>query len=422
MLKTALKNIEMIRPIAISLSPNTEKDDVLLALRAFFSPRKWFDSQEVKLLEMEFERIFGSAYKALAVNSGRSAEYLILKALGIGEKDEVIIQALTCVAVPNSILWLGAKPIYADIDDSYNIDPKDLMKKITNKTRAIIVQHTFGIPANFHEIQKITQEKNIVLIEDCSHSLGAEYAGNSVGALGDVSFFSFGRDKVISSLFGGMILTSNKKLYEKLKLEKDKLPDVPVFWVFQQLLHPIFFAAILPLYNLQIGKVILVLLQKLGVLTKAVYEQEKVGQKPSVFPSRMPGALAILARNQLKKLRKFNSHRKKIANFYFSGLKGSQVSLPEMNKNAIWLRFPIRHPGVSRLYSYCKNKNILLGDWYKGVIMPSRDLARFGYHVGGCPQAEQIAETILNLPTYPSLNEKDAFKVVEVITRWLNTK
>src|SRR5581483_4013141 len=113
-------------------------------------------------------------------------------------------QAFTCVAVPNSVLWTGAKAIYADIDETGNLDPKDLEKKITKKTKAVIIQHTFGIAANMDAIQKVLKGKKIILIEDCAHALGASYKGKKLGTFGEFAFFSFGRDKVISSVFGGM--------------------------------------------------------------------------------------------------------------------------------------------------------------------------------------------------------------------------
>ena len=120
----------------------------------------------------------------------------------IGEGDEVLVQAFTCVAVPNSVLWAQATPVYADIDATLNIDPIDVEKKITNRTKAIIVQHTFGIPADMDALVALAKKHNILLIEDCAHSLGATYKGKKVGTFGDAAFFSFGRDKVVSSVFG----------------------------------------------------------------------------------------------------------------------------------------------------------------------------------------------------------------------------
>src|SRR3989344_584795 len=151
----------MSRPIAISLSPNAERDDVFLSLKLLFSPIQWFNFRDTEKLETEFAKYFGKGYKALAVNSGRNALYLILKTLGIGFGDEVALQALTCVAVPNSILWLKGRPLYIDVDNSLNMDPKDLNEKISERTKAIIVQHTFGIPADMEKILKIAEKRKI---------------------------------------------------------------------------------------------------------------------------------------------------------------------------------------------------------------------------------------------------------------------
>ena len=412
----------MSRPIAISLSPNTEKDDVLLALKTLLSPNRWLNQEEVEELEKEFANNFGKNYKAIAVNSGRSAQYLILKALGIGKGDEIAIQAFTCVAVPNSIIWLKANPLYIDVDETYNMDPRDLERKLTPKTRAVIVQHTFGIPADVDLIKRIARRKGVVLIEDCSHALGAVFKNKKVGTLGDVAFFSFGRDKVLSAVFGGMILCSNEALYGEIKKLRDNLELPPRGWVLQQLFHPVAFSFILPLYNLEIGKFLLAVLQKLKFLSKAVYFEEKTCQQPPVFPGKMPGGLAILAKNQLRKLDRFNERRRKIASFYTRGLKNLGFVIPPQLKGAIWLRFPLRHEKAHLLYNFAKRKGVLLGDWYKGVVMPVKELSLVAYQKASCPKAEKFAETVINLPTYPNLSESQAKRVVEIIKQWLNIK
>src|SRR3989304_10048304 len=164
-----------MRPIAISLSPNTEKDDVLLAVKTLLSPWNWYKSSSVSELETKFASYFGESYKALAVNSGRSAEYLILKTLGVSEGDLVAMQALTCVAVANPIIWNGASPLYIDVDETYNMDPADLEKKINKNVKSIIVQNYFGVPSSISDIKVIAQKFNIPLIEDCAISLGAQH-------------------------------------------------------------------------------------------------------------------------------------------------------------------------------------------------------------------------------------------------------
>lgn len=410
-----------MRPIAISLSPNTEYDDVLLAIKLLFSPWQWFGDKKSKLLEKRFSSLFGEDYQAIAFNSGRSAEYAVLKTLGIGSGDEVAIQAFTCIAVPNSIIWRGARPVYVDIDTSYNIDAKDLEKKITKKTKAVIIQHTFGIPARVDEIREIARKYKLVLIEDCAHSLGAEYKGRRVGTFGDVAFFSFGRDKVLSSVFGGMAMTNNKLLAQRIGGLRDKLFNPPAWWVVQQLLHPVLFQLILPLYNINLGKVILVSLQKMKVLSKAVFDEEKSCMKPNIFPAKMPSALTILALNQLQKLEKFNHHRKEIAELYHS-LLAEVGTLPPKKEGAIWLRFPLQHPKSRELLAYAKKRGILLGDWYRSVVFPAETLSKAGYVPGSCPKAEEAAKTIVNFPTYPTLTHKQAEKVIRLVKQWLTTQ
>lgn len=411
----------MIRPIAISLSPNTELTDVLLALKTMFAPWSWTRGGHVRKVEEWFRRFLKKKY-VFSFDSGRSAELAILRSLGIGIGDEVILQAFTCVAVPNSILWMGAKPVYVDIyPETFNIDIRDLEKKITKKTKAIIIQHTFGIAGDLEKIKKITKKHKLFLIEDCAHALGGEYQDRKLGSFGDAAFFSFGRDKVISSVFGGIAITGNKIIADKLGRYEKSLPFPSLFWIAQQLFHPISFAFILPLYNsLGIGRGILLVLQKLKLLSIPVVEKEKIGGKPRFYPRRLPNGLAILAAYQLKKLEKFNKHRVEIAKFYMQNIKGPYV-FPRHRPGDIFLRFPLLTiNSVKRkvLFDACKKRNILVGNWYSNVVDPvDVDLAKVGYVKGSCPVSEQAAKTIINLPTYPLMNLRDAEKVMEVFSK-----
>ena len=404
----------MTKPIAISISPNTQSDDASLALKLLFQPWRWNQGQNVQNLEKEFELMFPS-YIALAINSGRSALYLLLKSLGIKAGDEVIIQAFTCVVVPNSILWTGATPIYVDIDDTLNIDVNDLKQKITSKTKAIIVQHTFGIPANMKEIQKLAKEKGILLIEDCAHALGAKYQGKLVGTFGDMAFFSFGRDKIISSVFGGMIISSNTKLLKQIQSEYQKLPAPSSLWIFQQLLHPIIFESFLkPFYNHKVVRGLLSLFQKLKLLSLAVKDEEKKSIQPSEFPAKMANALATLALNQLKKLDRFNSHRAEIVEIYGQSLKTEKIKAFESVGEPSWLRYPVYVENAKNIISRMRRYSIFLGDWYQNVIMPCNDLTAVKYELGSCPKAEEISNHIVNLPTFPGLSKEEAKKVAKL--------
>lgn len=412
----------MKRPIAISLSPNAQKDDVFLALKQLVKPVGWYDFTKTEKLEKELAAYFGKGYRALAVNSGRSALYLILKSLGISYGDEVVIQALTCVAVPNAVKWVGAENVFVDVGNDFNIDPIDLADKIGKKTRAIIIQNSFGIPAKYDTIKKIAHRKykDILIIEDCALSLGAKYNGRKVGTLGDISFFSFGRDKVISSVFGGMILCKNDKIYKKIKAERDMLEYPGPLWLVQQLLHSIIFSFAVPLYNfgfgrLSLGKAIIFTAQKIKLINRAVYKEEEFSLRPRVFPSKMPGALSEMALNQLKKLDNFNNHRRKIAGFYFKNIKNDGIKLPPKNKGSIWVRFPLISQKASNTLEELKRKGILLGDWYKDVVVPVKTPEIVGYKYGSCPRAESLKGKILNLPTYQKIGIREASKIVNLI-------
>jgi len=150
--------------ITISLSPNTDRTDVWRAISLLFKPWLWFRGQSILRVKTVLCDLIQNS-QIYTFNSGRSALYVLLKALGIGKGDEVLLQAFTCIAVPNCILWTGATPVYVDIDNTLNIDPDQVEKNITTKTKAIIIQHTFGNPAVFREIQSIAKNITYFLLK-----------------------------------------------------------------------------------------------------------------------------------------------------------------------------------------------------------------------------------------------------------------
>ncbi|KXK11813.1 MAG: L-glutamine:2-deoxy-scyllo-inosose aminotransferase [Microgenomates bacterium OLB23] len=145
------------------------------------------------------------------------------------EGDEVLLQGFTCVAVPNAVVWNGLKPVFVDVDDHYNL-VDDLESYIGPNTKAIIVQHTFGIAANMKAIALAAKKHNLFIIEDCAHALGGMYASQPLGSFGDVSIVSFGRDKVVSSVFGGAALTKNKTVAAALSSFEKNLEPAPWFF------------------------------------------------------------------------------------------------------------------------------------------------------------------------------------------------
>jgi len=425
------------KPISISLSPNVEKDDLRVALNLIIRPWLWKNGKGIAELETSFKNYLGVKY-AFSFNSGRSAFLAILRALGevegLSAGNEVALQAFTCNAVPNPVLWADLEPLYIDCNtDDYNISVDDLKAKITAQTRVVVVQHTFGLPANVEQIRAVCGENNLIFIEDCAHSLGAEYGSTDspramvkVGSHSKAAFFSFSRDKIISSVYGGMAVTNDDKLGEALRRAQRKMGYPNPFWIFQQILHPILLSyLILPIYNfLDLGKIFLVLSQMTHILSKAVSWQEKRGLRPDYFPKALPNAMAMMAANQLGKIDKFNIHRQKVANYYYAELAETKFGLPQQfnERKNVFLRFTVRHKNAHEIiYEAWHKQNILLGDWYTTPIAPfDTKVEEIKYRPGSCPNAEYLAKHTLNLPTHINIAQKDAERIVKFLKdkRW----
>ncbi|MCK5332730.1 aminotransferase class I/II-fold pyridoxal phosphate-dependent enzyme, partial [Candidatus Parcubacteria bacterium] len=386
------------QPIASAFAPNYMIWDCFLAGK-YLLPWNWDKLQKGKnyrKLERKFCEYMDSRW-AISFDSGRSGFYAALKCLEIKDYDEVILQAFTTVALPNAIKWCGAKPVFVDIEENaLNIDPVKIEEKITGKTRAIIVQHTFGNPAKIYEIMKIAKKHNLYIIEDCAHSLGAEYQGKKTGIFGDVSFFSFGRDKVISSVAGGMVVTNDRKLGEKIKTFRDQMPYPKKSLIVRQLLHPIItFKALRLYYFFNLGKTMMFVVNKFKLLPKAYTKKEKKNMKSENYPAKMPNALVVIALHQMKLIEKFNNHRIAIANLYHEKLQNSPaIILPnstEQSKN-IYLWYTVLVDNKKELIEKAQKKHIILGDWFPQVIGPAEvNLEKSGYKKGDCPIAEKIS-------------------------------
>lgn len=412
------------KPISISLSPNVQKDDLHLALKLSFQPRRWKKGKEIKEFETQFKNYLGVKY-AVSFNSGRSSLFAIFKALNLPEGSDILLQAFTCNAVPNPILWAKLNPIYVDCGNDFNIDIEDLKQEIRRRQTSsesaniLVIQHTFGLPTNMDEIMKIAKEHNLIVIEDCAHSLGAEYCGRKVGTFGDAAFFSFSRDKVISCVYGGMAVTNNDKIGRKLEQLQKEFGMPSSYWIKQQLSHPILlYYIILPIYYfLDLGKIFLILSQWLHFLSKAVSWQEKRGLKPQYFPKALPNTLAIMAQNQFNKLDKFNLHRKKLAQFYFNELRDTKFIMPP--NDGIFLRFAVQHPKAHEIiYEAWHKQNMLLGDWYTAPIAPDdTQIDQIKYVAGSCHNAEKLAKQTLNLPTHINISMEDAKKIVNFLKK-----
>lgn len=415
----------MKRFINSSVSPNLEKNDVLTAVKMLFTPFGYDSGNFVNKVETWFKYNFSRKF-AYTFSSAREAEFALFNALGIGSGDEVILQSFTCLAVVNPILWAGAKPVYVDVDkDTISINISDLRKKITKRTKVIILQYTFGMPGKIEEIRKIALENKIFLLEDCAHVIGGTYKNKKLGEWGDGAIFSFGRDKAVSSVFGGIIVTNKAAIGEKIRKLKEASPYPSSYWTIKQLLHPIFTFIVIYAFNLHplFGKVIFYIIKELHIITLPIQTEIKKQNANGFITKKYPNALAALAFNQLLKINKFNRTRLDIYRIYKTELSkiNNKLNLPDIE--AYYLRVPVRVSNKKILYEFCKERSVYLGNWYSNVIDPvGVDYKKIYYKKGQCKVAEGISKRILNLPCYPTMSIEDAKKVTDMIKSYYERK
>jgi perosamine synthetase len=408
-----------------ALSPNIEKDDAWLALKVFLRPWRWKQGSATQELEKEIAKYL-QLDNAFAFNSGRSALIAILKSLDLPPQSKALIPGFTCTVAVNPIRWSQLTPVFIEIEEDLNISLKDFSHKAKAGASLLLAQSTFGLPLEMIEIQKIAQENQLIVIEDAAHALGAENQGRKIGTFGQAAFFSLGRDKVISAVSGGIAVTKDKELAKKIRDFQKKAKPASYFWIAQQLLHPILtYFLIIPGYQKgEWGRRLLLLFQKLGILTKAVHKKEKRGEKPTYLPGQLPNALAILGKHQLFKLERFNQHRQKIAQIYDKDISSSEIIKPPFKKGRIYLKYPLilpHHSTESILNKLRKKKIILYDGWQNSPIVPSdTKLKKIGYQLGNCPFSEKLSQKIINLPTHINVSPEQAKEIAIQVNKILS--
>lgn len=408
----------MSKLIAIDASPNSSSEDISLAVKLLFSLFSWGNDKYNKQLVKYFQDVYHPEV-SLITKSGRAALYLLLSSV-IKSKDEVITQAFTCLAVPNAILWANGKPIFADIEkDTYNIDPKDLIKKITKKTRAVIVQHTFGIPARIKEIKAICKKHDILLLEDCAHSLGTRVDSKLVGTFGDGAIFSFNQDKIVSGVNGGALLINNPALAKSFSDKQFKLNKPSIGETYRALLHPILWGIATPIYEtLSMGKALVFIAWKLGILKNTITPSEEKGKMPEGLLEDLSEPQLQLILQGLQRLEKDNKRRREIAKRYKKELTNLVIH-PTESKLAepVYLRYPIQVDNPQKLLIAARKKGIILGRWYLTPIFPDATVVKDYYKIGQCPVAQRVGEHVINLPTYPRLTDDEVDQIIKVVKK-----
>ena len=192
----------------------------------------WISSsgKYIKAFEESFSKYCGSDY-GITTTNGTTALHLAMAAIGIKKGDEVIMPSFTIASVPFAVVYCGGKPVFVDSQaDTWNIDPLRIEKKITKRTKAIVVVHVYGHPCDMDPIMKIAQKHKLIVVEDAAEAHGAEYKGRKVGGIGRVACFSFYANKIITTGEGGMVVTSDKKIAEQCRLLRNLSFIEPRFW------------------------------------------------------------------------------------------------------------------------------------------------------------------------------------------------
>ena len=323
---------------------------------------------------------------AVAVANGTAALHSACYAANIGKGDEVITTPITFAASSNCAFYCGAVPVFADIDPkTYNIDPSDIEKKITDRTKAIIAVHFTGQPCDMGKIHEIANKHGLIVIEDAAHALGAVYEGKKVGSLSEMTTFSFHPVKHITTGEGGMVLTNHQELYERLKLFRT---------------HGI--------------------TREEHLLRKNdgpwYYEQLDLG-----YNYRITDIQCALGISQMKKLSYFLERRKEIAERYqdaFADCDNIQRPYQKPGCENAWHLYVIRIKGGKRKEVFEKLREAGIGvNVHYIPVYQHPYYQEHGYKDISCPNAEQYYEEAISLPIYPALKEAEQQYVIETVQK-----
>ncbi len=353
------------------------KEEVLKGIEEIFNSMKVLNGPYLERFEKAWAEYLGVKY-AFGCSCGTSALLMALLALGIGRGDEVLVQANAFIADFEAIYFAGAEPVFLEVSpQTFGPDLEDLKKKISPKTKALILVHMYGYPNEMDEILNICKETGISLIEDASHAHGAEYKGKKVGTFGEIGCFSCGPVKNLNAVGdAGVIVTDNEELAYKLKYFR---------------VH---------------GQV-----------------EKNFSHFPG-FNSRLDEIQALILLLKLRTLDEKNEIRRKIAAYYTEKLKHiKDLYLPPLDppyKKSVYHRFMIGTPKRDELASFLKERGIGTGLYYPYPLHKHKAyLDTFG-KIWHLPQAEKLAKELLAIPLYPELKQEEIDYIVESIQEFFS--
>ena len=364
--------------------------------------------------------MLSSTKEPLLYFRGRVGLYHLLRTLNIGRGDEVLLQAFTCLAVPEAIMATGATPVWVDLArDSVNLSPIDCLARITPRTKAIIVQHTFGIPADLGPILGITQSRQLPLIEDCCHSFASTYAGKPLGSIGDAAFWSFEWGKPIVAGIGGAARFNRLDWQEQLTAAHSELTAPPAR---KELILNAQYIAFARSYSPKTFWWVRRAFRLLGRIRIAESNYNPVG--PGVAMSQeFSWRIARGAERRLPQARRtaeqFGPGRRAQAAYYLQHFGPDACVLPVVppNGDAVYSRFPVFVSNKEEILRTAAKRNLEVAAWYATPVHPhsGTDLAKVHYKQGSCPEAERAAKRILSLPVHPLVTRSFQDAVVELL-------
>jgi perosamine synthetase len=356
-----------------------DKLDIENVANSLASGLNWAIGENVGLFENKIKRYVGTNC-ATVFNSGTSALHSALLAYGIGQGDEVIVPSFTFVATANAPLFVGAKPVFADVEEeTFGLDPEDVMERITTHTKAIIPVHYGGCPCRIRELKEIAQDNGLVLIEDAAESFGAKIEESRVGTFGDSAMFSFCQNKIITTGDGGAVTTDSEQVRDKLELIRSH-----------------------------------------GQTKKPLGPEQNYGSDYVTlgYNFRMSNIVAALGMTQLDKADAIIGMRQKNAHYLTSKLKRNdgEVVTPTSPSGyyPVYQMYTIRHPARDQLMSHLFDRGIITK-----VYFPPVHQSFFFRQVLKCssrlPVTEELATHVLTLPLWPHMKEEEMNYVVDEI-------
>ena len=370
-----------------------------------------------------FERAFADwigTETAFAFWKARVGLYAILRAIGLGTGDEVILPGYTCVMDVNPIKYVGAKPVYGEVEPArYNVLPEEIEKKITPRTRLIIAQHTYGFPCEMDEILDIASRHGIPVVEDCCLALGSTYKGKMCGTFGLAAYWSFQWNKPFTTGLGGMIATSDRELAGKIEAvrEEELLPPSTKSAFVLAAQRAVYRTCVYP-RTTALARSFFRWLTRKGLVIGSSSTAEYVPEMPEDFFMGMSASQARAGLKQIRKLPRNLAHRRKMRFVYEDLLRRAGWEVPEIPDyiDPVLVLYPVRVSDKKRAITEAPRHFVELGTWFECPLHPiETPLHLYDYEYGMCPVAERACREVVNLPTHPRANYNTAQRTVRFI-------